>query len=231
MHYYNFNISDYESHCKHLTEMEDLAYRRMLDWCYLHEIPLPESVDEIAKKILMRTHSESIANVLHEFFELTEDGWIQSRIAREIKAYYDKSEKAKAAAEARWSKKRNKINKKDNDANAMQTHSERNAIQDTRDIIQEPLDKREGKAKRFSAPTLLEVHAYFVERQYMGNIQQEAEKFVDFYSSKNWYVGKNKMKDWKAAARNWIRKADEFQSSKPNQQTIEQLFNGGIGEW
>ena len=127
MHYYQFNISDYESHTKHLTEMEDLAYRRMLDWCYLHESPLPESIEEIAKKICMRTHSDCIANVLHEFFQLTESGYIQGRIEKEVAAYHAKSEKAKASAKARWSKKPSKNNKKANDANALQTYSERNA--------------------------------------------------------------------------------------------------------
>lgn len=34
----------------------------------------------------------------------------------------------------------------------------------------------------------------------------EAEKFIDFYESKGWFVGKSKMKDWKAAARNWKRR-------------------------
>ena len=49
MFYYSFNIGDYQSHTSHLSEMEDLAYRRMLDWCYLHEKPLPEEVDEILR--------------------------------------------------------------------------------------------------------------------------------------------------------------------------------------
>jgi uncharacterized protein YdaU (DUF1376 family) len=70
MHYYQFNIGDYHTHTDHLSEMEDLAYRRMLDWCYLHEKPLPEDVAEVARLIRMRSHSDSIANVLREFFEL-----------------------------------------------------------------------------------------------------------------------------------------------------------------
>ena len=39
MHFYSFNIGDYASHTRHLTPMEDLAYRRLLDIYYLHEQP------------------------------------------------------------------------------------------------------------------------------------------------------------------------------------------------
>lgn len=55
------------------------------------------------------------------------------------------------------------------------------------------------KSSKFIPPTLEEVQAYCKER----NNSVDAERFVDFYTSKNWMVGKNKMKDWKAAVRNW----------------------------
>lgn len=51
----------------------------------------------------------------------------------------------------------------------------------------------------FVKPTIEEVRAYCVER----NNNVDAESFVDFYESKGWMVGKNKMKDWKAAVRTW----------------------------
>jgi uncharacterized protein YdaU (DUF1376 family) len=122
MHYYQFNIGDYYSHTHHLDEMEDLAYRKMIDYCYLNECCLPDSVDMIARKIGMRTHNESIANVLQEFFQLGEYGYFQPRIMRDIDKFKTKSEKAKASANARWSKKPEKP-----DANAFQTDSEGNA--------------------------------------------------------------------------------------------------------
>ena len=51
----------------------------------------------------------------------------------------------------------------------------------------------------FMPPTLKEVAEYCSERQ---NII-DAERFVDFYKSKNWMVGQNKMSDWQATVRNW----------------------------
>ena len=59
-------------------------------------------------------------------------------------------------------------------------------------------DKKE-KRKRFTPPTVEQVSEYCLERQ--NNV--DAEKFVDFYASKGWVVGKSPMKDWKAAVRNW----------------------------
>jgi len=52
---------------------------------------------------------------------------------------------------------------------------------------------------RFVPPTLEDVSEYCKER---GN-NVDPERFIDFYSSKGWMVGKNKMKDWKAAVRGW----------------------------
>lgn len=50
-------------------------------------------------------------------------------------------------------------------------------------------------------PTLEMVKEYCLER---GN-NIDAEKFYDFYESKSWFVGKNKMKDWQASVRTWER--------------------------
>ena len=61
------------------------------------------------------------------------------------------------------------------------------------------------KVRRFTPPTPAEVNQYCSESGHYI----DAEAFVDFYSSKNWMVGKNKMKDWKSAVRNWERRDKE----------------------
>ena len=60
------------------------------------------------------------------------------------------------------------------------------------------------KEKRFKKPTFDEVEEYCKERN--NNINPQ--KFIDFYESKGWMVGKNKMKDWKACVRTWERTAN-----------------------
>jgi uncharacterized protein YdaU (DUF1376 family) len=105
MHYYNFDVKAYNSHTAHLDEMEDLCYRRMIDWCYLHESPLPKDIEKIAKIIRMRTHCERIADVLQEFWIEQEEGYFHDKINADIEHYRNKSAQSKAAADARWAKK------------------------------------------------------------------------------------------------------------------------------
>jgi hypothetical protein len=67
---------------------------------------------------------------------------------------------------------------------------------------------------RFAPPTLAEVSAYCNER---GN-HVDPERFVDFYTSNGWKVGKNSMKDWKAAVRTW-EKDDKPQAKQTGKMT------------
>ena len=55
--------------------------------------------------------------------------------------------------------------------------------------------------RRFSLPSLDEVRAYCLER----NNRVDPEQWYNFYESKGWMIGKNKMKDWRAAVRIWER--------------------------
>lgn len=64
--------------------------------------------------------------------------------------------------------------------------------------------KEKERISRFKPPTLEEVQTYVRENKY--NV--DAERFIDYYESNGWRVGKNPMKDWKAAVRNWNRKTD-----------------------
>jgi uncharacterized protein YdaU (DUF1376 family) len=137
MHYYQFNIGDYQSHTSHLSEIEDLVYRRLLDWYYLHETPIPLDLSEVSRQIRMRSHTESIAIVLQEYFERTDDGWIHHRANKEIAKADEKSVKASASAKARWSKK---------DANALPTLSDSNATHNTLPITQDTEHKTQKKA-------------------------------------------------------------------------------------
>lgn len=142
MHYYQFNIGDYKSHTEHLSEMEDLTYRRLLDWYYLHESPIPLDELEVARQIRMRSHSDCIAVVLREYFERTEEGWIHHRANKELAKAGEKSTKASQSAKARWDKKSNKNKDLPVDANALRTQSEGNATHNTEHITQNTEHKK-----------------------------------------------------------------------------------------
>ena len=72
----------------------------------------------------------------------------------------------------------------------------------------------------FVPPTLENVIGYCQEKEF-ENV--DAQRFVDFYESKGWMVGKNKMKDWKAAVRNWAR--NETKESKPTKKQVQTKFH------
>lgn len=69
------------------------------------------------------------------------------------------------------------------------------------------------KRSRFTPPTEKEVFEYMQERDFSH--RKESESFVNFYESKGWMVGKSKMKDWKAAVRNWISRSSLPKTVKP----------------
>ena len=71
--------------------------------------------------------------------------------------------------------------------------------------------------ERFKKPALVEVKDYCLERN--NNI--DAEAFIDFYESKNFMIGKNKMKDWKAAVRTWEKR----EYKKPTMSKLDAQIN------
>lgn len=87
-----------------------------------------------------------------------------------------------------------------------------------KEVRSEKIEDRERKADkppraRFQPPTEAEAIAYFAEQ---GSSEKEAKSYIDYYTAKGWKIGeKAQMKNWKAAARNWIRRSAEYGSSKP----------------
>lgn len=83
---------------------------------------------------------------------------------------------------------------------------------------------RENKADkpprpRLEPPTEAEAITYFAEQ---GNNEQEAESFIDHYTANGWtQSGKAQIKDWKAAARNWIRRSGQYSRPQTNQTAPE----------
>lgn len=198
MHYYQFNIGDYQSHTSHLSDIEDLVYRRLLDWYYLHECPIPLDEAEVSRQIRMRSHIESIAIVLREYFECTDDGWIHHRANKEIAKADDKSVKASASAKARWSKK---------DANALPPLSESNATHNTLPITQDTEHKTQKKtlgkrlANDFHFPK--EWEEFCQETRPELHPTQTFDKFKDYWIAQ---AGQKGVKlDWFATWRNWVR--------------------------
>lgn len=91
-------------------------------------------------------------------------------------------------------------------------------IRDKKLDIKKTLTNVSAKESRFTPPSLEEVTQYKNER----HSPVDPEAFIDFYQSKGWMVGKNKMKDWKAAFRNWER------DRKPSRNETEYVGPNGV---
>ena len=103
-----------------------------------------------------------------------------------------------------------------------------------KDTIKEGIEVKEdkeysksicGTTKTMRVPTRDEVREYCAQR---GNTV-DADRFVDYYSSNGWMVGKNHMKDWKAAVRVWERKETQ-QKKKPRNEVLEMMKGGMFSE-
>lgn len=85
MIWYKFHLGDYLTHTMHLSDAEDLAYRRLLDLYYMSERPIPLDTEAVARKI--RLDLDITESVLNEFFERTEAGYRNQRCEYEIGKY------------------------------------------------------------------------------------------------------------------------------------------------
>jgi len=83
--WYKFHLGDYITHTTHLSDAEDLAYRRLLDLYYMSEAPIPLDTAVVARKI--RLDLDITESVLSEFFEITEEGYQNTRCDAEIAKY------------------------------------------------------------------------------------------------------------------------------------------------
>lgn len=83
-------------------------------------------------------------------------------------------------------------------------------------------NERNKDSSRFTPPTLEEVIAYCKER---AN-SVDPNRFIDFYTAKGWMVGKNKMKDWKAAVRNWEKSSNTYNSNTTVTSKVQQMNQG-----
>ena len=141
----------------------------------------------------MRDECERIADVLQQFFTGTEYGYAQKKAEEEIIKFRDKSEKAKKAVEARWSKQAAKPVKAHTDVlrNGYECNTNHKPLTNNHKPI---------KRKAFTKPTQVEIGKFSVEEDLLTT------GFYDYYESNGWKVGKNSMKDWKAALRGWSKR-------------------------
>jgi uncharacterized protein YdaU (DUF1376 family) len=194
MNFYPFHIGDYISHTSHLTNEEDLAYRRLIDLYYQTEQPFTRNLTWLAKRI--KSTEEIVALVLVEFFEETEEGWKNKRADEEIAKYKAMQEGGRKGAAMRWGKGSDSPPKHP----PMPTKN------------QEPLTKNHSievakapKAKRLEKDLQLPKDWEDFCKATRADLkpQEVFDQFKDYWVS----VGgqKGTKLDWTATWRNWVR--------------------------
>jgi uncharacterized protein YdaU (DUF1376 family) len=194
MHYYQFHIGDYKSHTHHLSHYEDLAYRRLLDFYFLHEQPIKHR--DIARQIGMRDHEEDVMTVLNEFFISTPEGFVNPRADKEIKQYKEFSAAGKRGAAKRWGKPPNEEANSPPNATPIATNNHK--------PITNNQDKRQlGKrlANDFRFPKEWE--------DFCQQTRPELSPVKTFDQFKDYWIAQAGQKgvklDWFATWRNWVR--------------------------
>jgi predicted phage replisome organizer len=96
------------------------------------------------------------------------------------------------------------------------------------DKEKESKERSEKHLRVFTMPSIENVIDYFLEK---GSKKEEAERYFDYYTSNGWMVGKSKMKNWQAAANNWMRNLSKFnttngKSGKSRDENWARFING-----
>jgi len=89
-----------------------------------------------------------------------------------------------------------------------------------------PVHHNEKTKTKFEQPELEQVKKHFLIKGCSAQI--EAEKFFYYYESTGWYVGKKKMRSWRAAASGWILRMEQFNKDKPT--PLKVIDNSGKSE-
>ncbi len=180
---------------RHLSLIEDIAYRRLLDLYYDTEKPLDLNIDILVRLIGLKDYKTETQQILSEFFSETKKGYIQKRVQKELGKY---AAKATAARENGKLGGRPKKTQPVNLANPDLTQSK--AKQET--ITTNQKTKIKTRASPFIPPKTSEVAVYCIQR----NNQVDAQAFIDHYEANGWMRGKTKIKDWKACVRTWEKR-------------------------
>jgi len=214
MNYYPFHIGDYLSATRHLSWEEDAAYRRLLDTYYTQEKPLPSEIRAVCRLVLASTDTqrEAVQVVLEEFFELTDDGWVNRRADAEIVAMQDKQQKQRDRANKRWHKPEDDSG----NASAMPRHPNQHATASESDANAMPPTPTPTPTPVIDLQTSPKARR---KQQYPADfypnetgqaaatakgivIAAELEKFRDYHTAKG-----STMADWQAAWRTWVGNA------------------------
>lgn len=95
MHYYKFNINDWQASVRHLTPEQEGVYFRLINYYYDTEKPLPLDMEPVLRRLMLETHWVIVQEILSEFFVKTEKGYQKEKCNSLIKEYKKMANKNK----------------------------------------------------------------------------------------------------------------------------------------
>ena len=194
MNFYPFHIGDYISHTSHLSDEEDLAYRRMIDLYFMTEQALNDS-STVARRI--RASVQTVETIYAEFFELGDDNlWHNKRVEEEIAKFRNRQTQAskagKASAEAR-------LNKRSTPVQPTRTKNQ------NQKSIETP--------KKASKLGVVELPSEW--KEFCSKERPELEPQKVFEAFRDYWIGVAGVEaDWFATWRNWVRKESVTPTNK-----------------
>ena len=225
MHYYQFNIADYRKDTQHLSPIEHYIYRELMDWYYLDESPIPKETQRVIRRLrLVSENNQDLKNVLDEFFDETDDGWVHGRIEEEITKYQIKADIARANGSKGGRPKKPKKTQPVNLANPEKTGSKANHKPLTNN--HKPVNKKIIKKRKLPDDFLLtDILRGRAEKYWAGKNRSDLNPDDEFEKFRASHVSRGTtMQNWDAAWQTWYSNALKF--NKPpyggnhgNQQT------------
>lgn len=196
---------------------------------------------------VLRSYCNRITNgdTVFSKFVHDESGSYNERLEIEMEKRREKSAKAAESVKKRWEKSKNQ-NTYERNTNVIRSENENENRNENEIVIEDKIEKK-PRAK-FLPPDYNEIETYMKERNSVAGgvwpadkVVTEAKKYFNYYQSNGWRVGKNPMKDWQAAARNWMNNANQFtpQTNGKQQQQSEltdwrqrnaEILSGAFGQ-
>ena len=209
MHYYQFNIGDFSLHTNHLTLEEEAVYRRLLDFYYDTELPIPIETQPVIRRLRLGSYQAVLDVILQEFFVKESDGWHNLRADIEIADYHAKGKTARENGSKGGRPKKNSGSKTQSVILANPEITQPKPKQELRTKNDKQLTR---KTIGFIKPNLDQVC-----KQFEGKIEDcysEAYSFFNHYESNGWMVGANAMSCWRACTNNWIKRSKKNAANK-----------------
>lgn len=179
-----------------------------------------KEVGQVFRKILKYVKEEPLPK-LEKHLEMV-FSFIKVDLDKNLKKYQDRCEKNKRIAQKRWEENNA------NECERIQTHTNDadndNEYEYEYESSKEDIKEKINKKKKFIKPTFEEVSSYCLER----NNKVDAQRFIDYYEANGWKVGRNSMKDWKAAIRTWEKNDGSFSNKRV---TNKQERQEELPEW